>query len=230
MDDVSRLTTSGRRTRGQGRPRQSESEVGRDRLIERTRAAMNLRPRTDIQRREIADVIGVTPALITYYFPDKWSLLEAAAHPVITEHVAAIDHMLASQGSHMNKLKVLIRIYLMFNRDYGYLLDYYISAGEKLDKPKNLQLLVAAHTSIVGFFSDGIANGVFKDTNAGTLQSLLWCICQYLGRIPESQYAPALTPREPHKLMEHHQDLVLELFADGVFQPAIRQPETAVVD
>jgi len=69
--------------RTQGRPVRGDAMAGRDWLIQKTRIAMKFKPRIDMQRREIAEFAGVTPALVSYYFPDKGGLFEAAAKPFL---------------------------------------------------------------------------------------------------------------------------------------------------
>ncbi len=93
---------------------------GRDKLIEQSRKIINLRPRMDIQRREIAEIVGVTPALINYYFPDKWTLLEAAAYPFVTELVTNITSTLNSPINRYNKnFKKLFQFISPFMRKAG---------------------------------------------------------------------------------------------------------------
>ena len=207
-----------RGTRGPGRPRHEDREVGREKLIERARAAMNLRPRTDIQRREIADAVGVTPALITYYFPDKWSLLEEAACPIIADHVATIEAILNAPTSMIEKFRRLVDTYITFNREHGYILDYYISSVLKREKQDSILVLAKSHENIVAFFSSGVSQGLFKDVNVELVQSMLWSVCRYLGHLPESRYDVVLSPDQRRDLAADQQSIVVDLFLNGLLQ------------
>ena len=60
-----------------GRPRVGEQQVGRERIVEGVIEYVRA-GHSDISRREISAYLGITPALITYYFPKGFSLLTEA--------------------------------------------------------------------------------------------------------------------------------------------------------
>ena len=60
-----------------GRPKASEGGVGRDAIIDGTIAVLRL-GKPELTRKEIAAFLGITPALITYYFAKGHTLLIAA--------------------------------------------------------------------------------------------------------------------------------------------------------
>ena len=65
-------------------------------MVEKMREIMKSKPKIDIQRREIAEFMGVTPALVGYYFPDKRSLIEEAASPLIDEYIAEVRKQISA--------------------------------------------------------------------------------------------------------------------------------------
>lgn len=213
--------------RRQGRPRQSEDEVGRDKLLERARVAMITRPQIDIQRREIAEVVGVTPALISYYFPDKWRLLEAAAHPIVVQHIGAIDKLLESGGTTEDLFIGLISIYISFSIEHGHTIDYYVASSRKIGKFENIRMMLASHRKIVTFFERGVETGFFRDLDPELMQSMLWSLCQYVSDIPKTEHRPASSP----ELWRHGgagiQTLVLNLFSNGIFRSTMNLPHDA---
>ena len=119
-------------TRAKGRPPRGDGEVGRTRLLERTREALKGKPRIDMQRREIAMFAGVTPALISYYYPDKWDLFAAAAKPVIEAYIISVREILRATTPSRLKLEALIGFFVEFNCNHSHLFDFYIENGEKM--------------------------------------------------------------------------------------------------
>ncbi len=170
--------------RGQGRPSRDTQEVGREKLLEKVRAAMRVRPKVDIQRRELAEVAGVTPALVSYYFPDKWELLEAAAYPIITVHIARVREILGSDDRPTAKLRTLVRLYIAFNREHGHLLDYYLASIERGAVGEGLKVLTEAHQEIVHFLRVTIDEEHLRETGPEVLHSIIWSMCQYVAQLP----------------------------------------------
>ncbi len=76
--------------RVQGRPSRGENEVGSHKIVEGMRAALRSQQSTNITRKDIAFHAGVTPALVTYYFPERNSLIEAATLPIAQALVGTI--------------------------------------------------------------------------------------------------------------------------------------------
>lgn len=208
-----------------GRPRQRESEVGRDKLIEQSRKVMQRRPTMDIQRREIADVVGVTPALINYYFPDKWTLLEAASYPVINDLVTTVEELLDSPQPSTQKIEDLIEIYLTFHSKSGYAMSYYIISSRKLKKWENFDLLKACRDRVYALIKEVIPVGGPEVQNAKTVHAMLWSVCECLARLPARRQEKAVEDGGPTNVRAHH-FLVLDLFTRGVLIPW-RHPRTS---
>lgn len=172
--------------RPQGRPTRGGREIGRDHLIESTRGAMRARPRLDIQRREIAEHAGVTPALVSYYFPDKAILLELAAKPVIDTYAADVRQILRSPKKPNAKLRLLISLFLTFNSEQGFILDHYLEVSHAKQRDENVAMLGAVKRELSEFFKELIGLGMVKGDDPEFLPAALWGLCRYVGRRNES--------------------------------------------
>ena len=69
--------------RVQGRPTRGANEVGSQKIVEGMRVALRAQKTTNVTRKDIALHADVTPALVTYYFPERSSLIEAATLPIV---------------------------------------------------------------------------------------------------------------------------------------------------
>ena len=101
--------------RAQGRPARGENEVGAQRIVVGMRVALRELKNTNITRKDLARFAGVTPALVTYYFPERSTLIEAATLPVVKELVDKVIASLNRVGSAQQKLL----------RAVDFLLEYY---------------------------------------------------------------------------------------------------------
>lgn len=199
-----------------GRPRQSESEVGREKLIEDARKVISIRPRTDIQRREIADVVGVTPALINYYFSNKWDLLEAASYPSINGLFIAIDSVISSHNSMELKFDKLIDVYLSFHANNSYALDYYIASSRNLGKKENIEAVRYYRNKVCGFIREHYLEEASDARSAEIVHSTLWSVCECLGRLSVRHRSGPPAEGEHHSDMRAYKCFVLRLFLEGV--------------
>ena len=166
-----------------GRPVRDE-EIGRTVILEKTRLAMRERPRADLQRNEIARFAGVTPALISYYFPDRSNLFEAAAHPVIESYVADVRRIITSNRQLIDRLNDLILLFVEFNFKEGHLLDFYVEHIERTSSKNKMLLLEEVYREILAFFDDLLKTNTIRGENAGVVQSMLWGMCKHTARRP----------------------------------------------
>ena len=166
-----------------GRPVRDE-EIGRNVILEKTRLAMRERPRADLQRNEIARFAGVTPALISYYFPDRSHLFEAAAHPVIESYVADVRLIIGSNSPLIERLNDLIFLFVKFNYKEGHLLDFYLEHIEKTDSHENILLLEEIYKEMLAFFEELLKTKTIRGESAGVIQSMLWGMCKHTARRP----------------------------------------------
>ena len=165
-------------------------------IIERTRNALRSKPTADLQRKEIAEYARVTPALISYYFPDRSSLFKAAAQPVIDEYINELRTILASTDEPTSKLRRLIGLYINFAYNEGYLLDFYLQHSRQVGDAEGLEALKSAYEKIVGLFDDMMQVGLLREGCASTLNSILWGMCK------------TIADRLREKLLEANEDLI----------------------
>ncbi len=168
--------------RVQGRPTRGEKQVGRSRMVEKMREIMKSKPKIDIQRREIADFMGVTPALVGYYFPDKRSLIEEAANPLIDEYISQVRSRISSTDEPLEILRELIYIFVQFNQESGYLLDFYIEHVTTRKNHNSLPKLREIYEEMNGFFSELKRTGLIRGEDPRLVQSALWGMCRYVGQ------------------------------------------------
>ena len=89
--------------RRQGRPKQGEEEVGIRHILERARQAMRAKPFDLSSRKELSNAVGVTPALISYYFPKGANISDLVISPVIFSYYSDLNKIVCSTGSPTNK-------------------------------------------------------------------------------------------------------------------------------
>ena len=103
---------AGLKKRVQGRPARGENEVGAARIVEGMRAALRASQNPKVSRKEIAGHAGVTPALVTYYFPERNDLIEAATLPVVRALVDRTTFFLEHEGPARQRLCQAIEVVL----------------------------------------------------------------------------------------------------------------------
>ncbi len=200
--------------RSQGRPVRGVREVGRTRLLDKTRDALKMKPKIDMQRREIAKFVGVTPALVSYYFPNKWDLFAAAAKPVIEAYTAEVRAILHSDGVAKLKILSLTRLFIGFNFEHGYLLDFYLEHSARVARQDDLKQLHEIYEEMMVFFGDLLRDGLVRGESPGFIQSTLWGICKYVAQQPHLAGLADSPERDP--VLQSQAERVCDLFLYGV--------------
>ena len=98
--------------RAQGRPAHGQTEVGSQKIVEGMRAALRSLGNTNVTRKDIAGYAGVTPALVTYYFPERDALIKAATLPVVETLVIDVKACLIEVGLPRQQLLGIIDVLL----------------------------------------------------------------------------------------------------------------------
>jgi AcrR family transcriptional regulator len=81
-----------RKRRGIGRPRAGAAHaVGRETLIATACELLTRLPPSQVTRARVAEVVGVDPSLIRYYFRDRSTLLLAAFQRLTTDYLTMAD-------------------------------------------------------------------------------------------------------------------------------------------
>ncbi len=200
-----------------GRPVRDE-EIGRTVILEKTRLAMRERPRADLQRNEIARFAGVTPALISYYFPDRSNLFEAAAYPVIESYVTDVRLIIGSDRPLIDRLRALILLFVRFNHTEGHLLDFYLEHIERTNS-RNKMLLENIYREMLSFFDELLKTNTIRGENAGVVQSMLWGMCKHTAKRPGADICKNAVALD--ELILSQAELLSDYFLNG----AICSPE-----
>ena len=101
--------------RAQGRPTRGQTEVGSQKIVEGMRAALRSLGNTNVTRKDIALYAGVTPALVTYYFPERDALIEAATVPLVEALLinvkACLTEACSAKQQFLGAINVLLECY-----------------------------------------------------------------------------------------------------------------------
>ncbi len=98
--------------RVQGRPARGDNEVGVQKIVDGMRAALRALQNTKVSRKDVADHAGVTPALVTYYFPERNNLIEAATLPVVSALLDRVRSCVEQDGPARQRLRQAIEVLL----------------------------------------------------------------------------------------------------------------------
>ena len=152
----------------------------------------------------------MTPALISYYFPDRSSLFKAASQPVIDEYVDGLRQILTNTDELRSKLRSLVALYIDFNYREGYLLDFYLEHCKKVGDTEGLEQLQLAYQEIIGFFDELLQMQLLRGGCPSTLQSMLWGMCK---NVAERLREKVLEVDE--KLIASKADAIYDCFVNG---------------
>ena len=172
--------------RSRGRPGRDAGDLaGRERLLKATRERMRQRPPIKLHRRSIADAAGVAPGLVTYYFRDESSLIEAAARPVIDGYLARLRTALSRNDSLEESLRVLVRLLIEIAQVDGQLLDTYIQYIKEQNVPHKKDILAGSFGMMDALFRLGLQSGAFREVNTAFMATALWGVCKTAAQLPE---------------------------------------------
>lgn len=204
--------------RSAGRPVKRE-EVGRTMIVERTRTALRNRPTVDLQRKEIAEYARVTPALISYYFPDRSSLFKAAAQPVIDMYISDLRRIIISTDELSFKLRSLVSLYINFNCSEGYLLDFYLEHCRRVGDTDGLEELKLAYQEIMSLFNNMQQMRLLRGGCSSTLNSMLWGMCKNVAERLREKLSEV-----SEDLISAKADAIYDCFIHGVAGLALVEP------
>ncbi len=186
------VMTAGKRA--QGRPARGDTEVGSFRIVEGMRNTLRAMKTANVTRKDIAACAGVTPALVTYYFPERNGLIEAATLPVVQSLVSDVAASFKTEAPRRQQLAGAIVVLLeAFSRD-GVIIQLFSqhrSSQAETDVPDLLQELDAC---LVSFFERWLDEDNTVAYDAHFLQKALIGICKCIG----GDEAPMLAPGSAH--------------------------------
>lgn len=168
--------------RTQGRPPRNSGINGRQKLIEATRTYLQSNRKLSLTRTEIAQGCGVTPALISYYFKDKRSLLDAVTKPLLRSYRARLNDISSSQESASQKMREVIRLLLELNTDDAFLVDHVLRQTSRDDLDAEDRAAIEAFQEVItGLVGDLVKAGEWQASDPVLAETALWGICRALG-------------------------------------------------
>ena len=191
-DLVSRIIDLGSGKRVQGRPARGENEVGSQKIIEGMRVALRTRRTINVARKDIAHHAGVTPALVTYYFPERNSLIEAATLPIVQTLVAKVKACIECDGAGRQHLVQAIVVLLeYFSRDAVVIALFHTYRGSTANCALP-DLLKQLDTCLKSFFERWLLENPACVYDADFLHRALMGACKSItaGRIETAELPP----------------------------------------
>jgi AcrR family transcriptional regulator len=167
--------------RGKGRPT-TRGSVGKDALVAAAREALKRKPPGEITLNEIAQIAGVDPALIRYYFGQLSDLFAEAATEITRELRGRLAALIAQKGSARESLQRRILVYLdifRINPNYHRLI---IESDHLSDNPNRqtvLRLLRQSLEELEDLVREGASSGELKAVDARFLQLAIAAMCEF---------------------------------------------------
>ncbi len=145
------------------------------------RSALRSRQNIHVTRKDIAQFAGITPALVTYYFPDKDSLIEATTVPIVAAMVEAVANCLsAARDERENLLRAIAILIDAYGRDAAIIdlfISYRCSKGDKLP-----DLLGTMEAVFLNFYDQWLQNHTDRPYDAEYLQRATIGMCKIVAR------------------------------------------------
>jgi len=167
--------------RGQGRPT-IRGSVGKDALIAAAREALKRKPPGEITLHEIAQIAGVDPALIRYYFGQISDLFTEAATEITRELRSRLAALIAEKGTAQEKLQRRILIYLGIfqeNPNYHRLIIESVHLSDNPGQEPVLRLLRQSLEELEDLVREGSQSGELKAVDARFLQLAIAAMCEF---------------------------------------------------
>lgn len=161
--------------RMQGRPLRGAGDVGREKLVEAARTVLRRRVPASLSRKAVADVAGVTPALVSYYFPDPDSLVAAATWPLIGKRIDELMGIVDDSTSWQDRLTRAVGFLVALNEAETTLIDRMIEAwrNKTLDP-----VLDDAYGRLRDFYLGGVEAGAWRSLDPDLFLHAIWGMCK----------------------------------------------------
>ena len=208
--------------RTQGRPPRDSGINGREKLIEATRLYLQSSRKLSLTRSEIAQGCGVTPALISYYFKDKRSLLDAVTKPLIKDYLLKLNTILDRSAPSSERMRQVIRLLVELSTENAFLVDHILRelASDKLEA-EDKAVFDLFHDTVSALIVEQMDSGQWRASDPLLAELALWGMCRALG---EAMRLPAdpLGLRSDGEGIEPKIDYIYWAFATA---PASNLPE-----
>ena len=185
-------------------------------MLEGARAFFRSKLTLDISRQEIAKSAGVTAALVSYYFPDKNSLIAAATKPILEGYIDEVTSIIASDDDHVQRLKSLVALFIRFSAKDAGILDVFLDHISIIPDEQHNSLLLAALGQLTGFFHDGAKAGAWREIDPTFTLFALWGMCKMVAEAPVLPIRMFSDEISPESVLLKQADHVVELLINGI--------------
>ena len=203
--------------RAQGRPARGDNEVGSQKIVEGMQVALRTLQTTNVTRKEIAWYAGVTPALVTYYFPERNALIEAATLPVVQALVDKVLVIIDECKSLREALPQMVDALLeSYSRDAAIieLFSEYKAATPEAVVP---DLLRGLDLAVRSFFQQRLNDEKRCIYNSEFLQKALLGMCKAVAR--RHATGSGQTAPQGHAPADHG-DMICNMLMGAMIHPA----------
>lgn len=167
-----------------GRPPAGAQSGGRQAIVASMQRFMRSHPLATVQRLQIAEYAGVTPALISYYFPEKLDLMIEAASPLVSTYTDRVGRILGDGADLVDRFRAIGHEFIAFNVRSGHALDYYIDATMRRKRAGEILAMSRQYEDLFSFMRRLVDERAVRAIEPAFLHSSLWSQCKYLGRQP----------------------------------------------
>ena len=166
----------------------------------------------DFNRVNLAVEAGVTSTLVSYYFPDKVSLIISVAKPLVDAYLARLKVISINVTDRTTLLRTVVLFLLEIRRDNGELLDRYIDYV-KQHPELPLSYFLAESSSILHECLIRIGGSVDNGGHVQShfLQTALWGMCTAVAQSESLAELIAGPGRTREEVAERQADLIIEL-------------------
>ncbi len=186
--------------RAQGRPARGDNEVGSQKIVEGMQVALRTLQTTNVTRKEIAWYAGVTPALVTYYFPERNALIEAATLPVVEALVDKIAACLDKTSSAQLALPSAVNVLLEYYARDSAIIDLFSEYKASATNTEIPDLLKDLEYTVMSFFKRWLGENKACVYDAEFLQKAMLGMCRAVAR-PKTD--PSRSGSQDQRSVEH---------------------------
>ena len=218
------------RRRGQGRPAGSANGVGEDALIGAARKLMNNKPPAELTRLEVAESVGVDPALIRYYFKDMDGLLVAVLKQMLVESSVVIQSSKEIRGTPEEKLRRRIETFIDFGAanpgSHDLFVRYIIYGETKWAAEKRREITKAGFADLKTLVDEGRAEGLFRDDfDERFLYILFFAASSFFFRTAGPIFPQLFDAKaSPRKLAKPYSAFMTDILLTGIEQKGRTKP------
>lgn len=202
--------------RSQGRPIRDAAVGGKEAVLHGVRDFLRSNTDLDFSRKSIAKFLNVTPALVSYYFPDRNDLLINATVPILKTIVENIEYIFSSEEDNIIILKTIILFYVNCHINDGGIIKCFSEFVVKSENYNGPDYILAIRNKTRDFINLEFSNHRELSIKLRSISWNIWSLCQLL--ITEGPGASAsarpVDPADPSAAQ--YADRIFNLLTDGV--------------